>query len=164
MERLFSPWRSKYIESFFHEKNECILCKAYQESDDDKHLIVTRGEKSYVIMNLFPYNSGHVMVVPYRHLPDITELDDEETLEIMSLVKKMMLALRAVSQPDGFNIGSNIGRTGGAGLDQHVHFHIVPRWNGDTNFMPTVADTKLISEDLKETMLKLRKTLSTEST
>ena len=100
------------------------------------------------------------MVVPYRHTSNLSELSDEELLEIMTLMKKMMEALGKVSHPDGFNLGSNIGRTAGAGIDQHVHFHIVPRWNGDTNFMPILADTKMISEDMRETLTKLRKALS----
>ena len=162
MKKLFSPWRSKYVSSF-SEKDKtdksCVLCAAYQASDDDENLIVTRGRSCYVIMNLFPYNSGHLMVVPYRHVPSLTDLSDDESLEVMSLLKKMSIVLQKVAKPDGFNIGSNIGRPAGAGIDEHVHFHIVPRWNGDTNFMPILAETKLISEDLKETLMKLRKAL-----
>ena len=142
MERLFSPWRSKYIDTFFHSKNvegKCILCLAHQENKDDDHLIVTRGKYCYVIMNLFPYNSGHLMIVPYRHTSTLLDLTDEESLEVMTLLKKMTQALQAVSRPEGFNIGSNIGRTAGAGIDQHIHFQIVPRWSGDTNFMPILA-------------------------
>ncbi|MBI4548035.1 MAG: HIT domain-containing protein [Ignavibacteriae bacterium] len=162
MQRLFSPWRSKYIEKFFHSEDEegkCVLCEAFQANNDDEHFIIMRGKLCFVIMNLFPYNSGHLMIVPYRHIPNLTELTDDESLEIMALLKKMTVALQRVSHPDGFNIGSNIGRTAGAGIDQHVHFHIVPRWNGDTNFMPTLADTKMISEDMKETLVKLRRAL-----
>jgi len=162
MQRLYSPWRTKYIESFAHttdEQGECIFCKAFRETNDDDHLIVMRGKFSFVIMNLFPYNSGHLMVVPNRHLPHLNDLTDEESLEIMQLLKKMMKALESVSHPDGFNVGSNVGRTAGAGIDKHVHFHIVPRWNGDTNFMPVLADTKLISEDMRVTLHKLRKSL-----
>jgi ATP adenylyltransferase len=162
MERLYSPWRSKYIESFFHSKDEhgkCILCLAHQDKNDDDRLIVTRGKLCYVIMNLFPYNSGHLMIVPYRHTSTLFDLTDDESLEVMTLLKNMTKALQTVSRPDGFNIGSNIGRTAGAGIDQHIHFHIVPRWSGDTNFMPILAETKMISEDMKETLFKLRKAL-----
>ena len=160
MNRLFSPWRSKYIETFSQPMTEgCILCKAYRANDDDKHLIVTRGSFCFVIMNLFPYNSGHLMIVPFRHTADFLSLTNEESLEIMSLLKKMSEAIKKISNPDGFNIGSNIGKTAGAGIDQHIHFHIVPRWNGDTNFMPILADTKLISEDMNDTLMKLRKAL-----
>ena len=159
MERLFSPWRSKYIETFIHARTaegQCILCTACAENRDDERLIVMRGALCYVIMNLYPYNSGHLMVAPYRHVAALIDLTDDESSEIMSLLKRMTRALQEVSHPDGFNIGSNIGRTAGAGIDQHVHFHIVPRWNGDTNFMPILADTKMISEDMKETLRKLR--------
>ncbi|HEY6192157.1 MAG TPA: HIT domain-containing protein [Bacteroidota bacterium] len=163
MQRLFSPWRSKYIESFsqpVEAGGECILCKAHQDQKDDDHSIVTRGDHCYVIMNLFPYNSGHALVVPYRHIAELSDLNAEESAETMSLLKRMTVALKSVSRPDGFNIGSNIGRTAGAGIDKHIHFHIVPRWNGDTNFMPVLADTKMISEDMNDTLLKLRKALS----
>lgn len=162
MERLFSPWRSKYIETFSKPKKgrpKCILCKAYRQDDDDERLIVTRAKVCYVMMNLYPYNSGHVMIVPYRHIGDVARLSDKEALEAMTLIKKMTRALRKVLQPDGFNIGFNIGRTAGAGIDKHLHFHVVPRWNGDTNFMPILADTKMISEDMRETLIKLRKVL-----
>ena len=162
MQRLFSPWRSKYIESFSQSaesKGECVLCTAVRERNDDEHSIVTRGTHCYVIMNLYPYNSGHMLVVPNRHIAALADLNDEESGELMSLLKRMTAALQSVSGPDGFNIGSNIGRTAGAGIDRHIHFHIVPRWNGDTNFMPVLADTKVISEDTRQTLLKLRKAL-----
>ena len=163
MERLFSPWRSKYIETFIHARTadgECILCTASAEKRDDERLIVLRGTFCHVIMNLYPYNSGHLMIAPYRHVAALIDLTDDESSEIMSLLKRMTKALQKVSHPDGFNIGANIGRAAGAGIDQHVHFHIVPRWNGDTNFMPVLADTKLISEDMKETLRKLRAALA----
>jgi ATP adenylyltransferase len=159
MKRLFSPWRSQYIETFSKppaDSNECILCTAHQQKDDDLRYIVTRGTHAYVVMNLYPYNSGHLMIVPYRHIQSLLDLSDGESLEVMQLLKRMTKALQQVSHPDGFNIGSNIGRTAGAGIDQHIHFHIVPRWNGDTNFMPILADTKMISEDMKQTLVKLR--------
>jgi len=163
MQRLFSPWRSKYIESLSQSgeaKGKCILCAVVQEQNDDEHLIVTRGTHCYVIMNLFPYNSGHLLVVPYRHTASLADLTDEESREVMSLLKRMTVALGSVSGPDGFNIGSNIGRAAGAGIDQHIHFHIVPRWSGDTNFMPVLADTRVVSEDIRETLKKLRKALT----
>ncbi len=162
MQRLFSPWRSQYIASFSREKNDqdqCVLCVAYQDKADDERLIVTRGQSCYVVMNLYPYNSGHLMIVPYRHVPALLDLTDEESHEVISHLKAMTLALQKVMRPEGFNIGSNVGRSAGAGIDGHVHFHIVPRWNGDTNFMPILAETKMISEDMKETLMKLRKVL-----
>lgn len=159
MQRMHSPWRSKYIASFSEaSEGECILCKAIKGSDDESY-IVTRGVHCYVIMNLYPYNSGHLMIVPFRHIPSIIDLNNEEDSEIMSLLKRMTEAITKVMRPDGFNIGSNISRSAGAGIDDHVHFHIVPRWNGDTNFMPILADTKLISEDIRDTLIKLRKAI-----
>jgi len=162
MQKLFSPWRSKYIESFSKppDGDGCVFCVAAASSDDEQHLVVARGKTCFVIMNLFPYNSGHAMVVPFRHTGEFLELTDEESLEIMQFLRKLVLALRGSSKPDGFNIGSNLGRSAGAGIDQHIHFHIVPRWNGDTNFMPILADTKMISEDMKELYLKLRDSLA----
>ncbi len=159
MERLFSPWRSKYIESFSKSKDgkeECILCTAYQDRNDEERLIVARGKLCFVLMNLYPYNSGHLMVVPYRHVPSFMDLSDDEMMEIMSLIRTMIKKLQSVSHPEGFNIGSNIGRAAGAGIDQHIHFHIVPRWSGDTNFIPVLSDTKIISEDMKITWKKLK--------
>src|SRR5437899_1352722 len=159
MDKLFSPWRSKYIQTFSgptDDRSGCILCKAHEDNKDDDHLIVTRGDGCFVIMNLFPYNSGHLMVVPYRHVSNFTDLSDDESLEVMRLLRRMMVALQQVSHPDGFNIGSNIGRTAGAGIDQHVHFHIVPRWNGDTNFMAVIDDVKIVNEALGQTAEKLK--------
>jgi ATP adenylyltransferase len=159
MQRMHSPWRSKYIASFSEVTGgECILCTASQKSDDENY-VVARGTHCYVVMNLYPYNSGHLMIVPLRHVSSIIDLNNEESFEIMSFLKQMIKALARVMHPDGFNIGSNISRSAGAGIDAHVHFHIVPRWNGDTNFMPILADTKLISEDIKETLIKLRKAI-----
>lgn len=161
MDRLFSPWRSKYIESFAHSKEEkdvCVFCEAQKGSDAD-HFIIARGKTCFVIMNLYPYNSGHLMVVPYRHLKELSEMTAEESLEVMQHLQKMIDALRTVSHPDGFNLGANLGRSAGAGIDNHIHFHIVPRWKGDTNFMPILADTKMISEDMTETWKKLRNAL-----
>jgi ATP adenylyltransferase len=162
MDRLFSPWRSKYIESFSQTEEEqggCVFCRAAAGDNDDAHFIVERGKSCFVIMNLFPYNSGHVMVVPYRHTGEFTDLDDGEMLEVSQYLRRLVASMRTVSHPDGFNIGSNLGRSAGAGIDQHVHFHLVPRWAGDTNFMPILADTKMISEDMLDTLRKLRAAL-----
>jgi ATP adenylyltransferase len=165
MKRLFSPWRSQYIESFSKtatKAEECVLCSAHTGRNDDERLVVSRGRTCYVVMNLYPYNSGHLMIVPYRHISSLGALTDEECLEMMTMVRTMAGALEKVSRPDGFNFGSNIGRTAGAGIDKHIHFHIVPRWTGDTNFMPVLADTKMISEDMHSTLRKLRAALSSD--
>lgn len=158
MKRLWSPWRSKYIESFNEKKRsrKCIFCGARNNTNDAKRHIVWKGKECYIVMNLFPYNSGHLMVVPYRHRPTFQELSDEECLELMHGLKIAIEILQRVSHPEGFNIGANLGRVSGAGIEGHVHLHVVPRWQGDTNFMPVLADTKLISQDMDETYRKLR--------
>jgi ATP adenylyltransferase len=164
MERLWSPWRSQYIESFNEQKGEpegyCLFCDALgtPEKDEEKYVLF-RGNCCYVIMNLYPYNSGHLMVVPYRHLDSLAEMTDEEFLEIMQIIKRCSEVLTRTMNPQGFNIGTNIGRVSGAGIDHHIHFHIVPRWNGDTNFMPVLGDTKVISEEMAKTYRKLKNNL-----
>jgi len=158
MERLYSPWRSQYIEGL--EKSEgCFLCKAYQENNDEKNLLLYRGERAFVILNLFPYNAGHLMVCPNEHIGDFTVLDDKTLYEISLLTKEMVKLLKKVLKPDGFNIGYNLGRAAGAGLETHIHNHIVPRWIGDTNFMPVLGEVRVISQDLKEIYYKLKEGL-----
>ncbi|MCX7759950.1 MAG: HIT domain-containing protein [Hydrogenothermaceae bacterium] len=158
MERLYSPWRSQYIDGL--EKSEgCFLCKAFEERDDEKNLVLYRGKNVFVILNLYPYNAGHLMVCPNQHIGDFTQLDGETLCEISLITQKMVKLLKIVLKPDGFNIGYNLGRSAGAGLETHIHNHIVPRWNGDTNFMPVLGETRVISYDLKETYLKLKEGL-----
>ncbi|MEJ5173618.1 MAG: HIT domain-containing protein [Hydrogenothermaceae bacterium] len=158
MERLYSPWRSQYIDGL--EKSEgCFLCKAFEERDDEKNLVLYRGKNVFVILNLYPYNAGHLMVCPNQHIGDFTQLDSETLCEISLITQKMVKLLKIVLKPDGFNIGYNLGRSAGAGLETHIHNHIVPRWNGDTNFMPVLGETRVISYDLKETYLKLKEGL-----
>jgi len=154
MDRLYSPWRSKYIESFkIHssekEEAKCIFCSALENHNDKERLVVYRGTLAFVIMNLYPYNSGHMMVVPKRHTADFGSLTAEETAECSKLLQTAQQALLDMSRPHGYNIGMNLGKAGGAGIEDHLHWHIVPRWNGDTNFMPTLADIKMVSEDME---------------
>jgi ATP adenylyltransferase len=159
MDRLFSPWRSAYIDTFKGkaEKEEgCIFCSAIAADEDAKRLVVYRGTEAFVIMNLYPYNSGHMMVVPNRHTADFSSLTPSESAECMHLLQTAQKALRELSAPHGFNLGMNLGRAGGAGIDDHLHWHIVPRWNGDTNFMPTLADVKMVSEDMHRQYTTLR--------
>ncbi len=156
MERLWAPWRIKYILSDKKEHG-CVFCRAFSSRNDNEHLVVTRSELSFVIMNKYPYNAGHIMVVPNRHVGDPVELSDEEQLDMFKLVNLSLQALRRALKPDGFNLGMNLSRTAGAGIDDHIHIHIVPRWNGDTNFMPVIADTKVISEAIEETYEKIKK-------
>lgn len=161
MRRIWSPWRSEYIATFKNprkgKKSESLFTAALKADKDDRHLIVWRGEQCFVIMNRYPYNSGHLMIVPYRQVTKFEELTRTELMEIMLTTKRAMRALRKVMRPQGYNFGANIGRASGAGVDDHIHFHIVPRWNGDTNFMPVLSDAKVISEDMRTTLKKLRK-------
>lgn len=156
MKRLWAPWRMEYIESAIAGERGCFLCAAARGSDDRKSLVVHRGEKCFVIMNRFPYNNGHVMVAPYRHVAELGGLSREEGMELLDLVALSISVLREVMRPDGFNVGINLGRAAGAGVEDHLHVHVVPRWAGDTNFMPVLADVKVIPELLEQTYDKLR--------
>jgi ATP adenylyltransferase len=163
MERLFSPWRSRYIDSFIRtpvqEDEECLFCRAAREKKDARNLVVVRKKFCFTMMNLYPYNSGHLMVVPYTHTSDLAQLSQKEYSDILQTVSEMLAILKRVMQPQGFNVGVNLGKVGGAGIDQHVHFHIVPRWNGDTNFMPVLADVKIVSEAIQGTYKKITRAL-----
>ncbi|HVN48058.1 MAG TPA: HIT domain-containing protein [Bacteroidota bacterium] len=154
MKKIFSPWRSAYIKTFSEKKKkkQCLFCSIMKNKKNDrKNLIVWRGQYCFVVMNRFPYNSGHVMVVPYRHTALMEDFDDNEQLECMKVIQQCITALKAESHPEGFNVGANIGRVAGAGIDQHIHFHVVPRWNGDANFMPVLSDVKIVSESIEAT-------------
>ncbi len=158
MDRLWSPWRSQYIQSIGNDGGspECVFCAAIASADDDARYLLRRHERCATLLNLYPYNSGHLLIVPYTHAGDLLALDEETYVEMTGLIREWMATLGDVMRPQGFNIGSNIGRVAGAGIDQHVHIHIVPRWSGDINFMPVIGDTKVISESMTETMHKLR--------
>jgi ATP adenylyltransferase len=157
MKRLFSPWRSAYIQSFQDVKKSrgCLFCRIVKENSDKKNLIVWRGKECFVVLNRFPYNNGHMMVVPYKHTSSMGKLTDEANLEIMRTAVRCMQALSQNSKPDGFNFGANIGKAAGAGIDKHIHFHVVPRWNGDTNFFPILADIKVVSDDIRKSWHQL---------
>jgi ATP adenylyltransferase len=149
-----------YITSEEQKKNKgCIFCLKPKQKGDAKNLILLRGREAFVIMNLYPYNNGHLMVAPYRHIGDLGKLSDSELLEMMNLARRCQRAMAATMRPDGFNLGFNLGRTAGAGIADHVHLHLVPRWNGDTNFMPVLAGTKVVSEGLAQTYRKLKSVL-----
>jgi ATP adenylyltransferase len=155
MEKLWSPWRSNYISSFKDKKeddNSCVFCEAPKEDiKNDDCLIVYKGKNVFIMLNLYPYNNGHLMMIPYRHISDYTLLTKEELAEIMELNNYAIKALNNIMKPHGFNFGANIGKAAGAGIHEHLHFHLVPRWSGDTNFMPALGDVKIISHDLLET-------------
>jgi len=153
MERIWAPWRMEYITQ--DKSNECIFCTLPKSSDDKKHFILYRGKHSFIIMNIYPYNNCHLMVAPYRHLACITALNNEEAIEVTELTKSCIQILRSLITPDGFNLGFNIGKSAGAGYDEHIHNHIVPRWEGDTNFMPVLAETKVHPEHLIKSYEKL---------
>ena len=153
MERLWAPWRLEYVQSA-DEQDGCVFCNA-ADGDDEEHLVVRRGERAFVLLNKFPYSSGHLLVAPYRHGVNFGELDDAEALEVHRLGAQGLEALAAVYRPEGFNLGWNIGRPAGAGITGHGHLHVVPRWSGDTNFMPVFAEVKVIPEHLATTRRRL---------
>lgn len=155
MKRLWAPWRMEYILSEIEGTEGCIFCDFPKEDQDEKNLITYRTEKCFVIMNKYPYNNGHVMVVPYMHTGDLLQLDDTVMLNMQQTIRKSIQVLNNVMHPHGLNIGMNLGRTAGAGIDEHLHYHIVPRWTGDTNFMPVVGEAKVISESLKASWKKI---------
>ena len=148
MKRIWAPWRMKFIEK---HGSGCVFCEIRGQARDEENLIVFRGQKAFVILNRFPYTSGHVLIVANAHKPSIENLETDARAEMMELATKAMRVLRAVYQPDAFNLGANIGKAAGAGIEGHVHLHIVPRWSGDANFMMTVAETKIMPEALDET-------------
>ena len=154
MESLWAPWRMEYIVS--DKTAECIFCTAPPANDDPAKKILHRGEHTFVMINIFPYSNGHLMVSPYRHLDCLTKLNEAEIMESGKLIQKSMDILRQAYAPDGFNVGYNIGKSGGAGFDKHLHAHIVPRWVADTNFMPVLADTKVHPEHIEGTYNRLQ--------
>ena len=153
MKQLWAPWRLEYIQSA-DEQDGCVFCRAAGLSDEEG-LVVHRGERAFVLLNRYPYASGHLMVAPYRHVGELGGLEDEEALEIHRLAATAVRALEAAMAPQGFNLGWNLGRVAGAGIVDHVHQHVVPRWAGDTNFMPVLADVKVMPETLEATRRKL---------
>ncbi len=159
MDRLWAPWRIEYIK--MPKPDTCILCEipADDKANDRKNLLLYRGKQCYIVLNKYPYNNGHIMIAPYRHIPSVTDLTDDEALEIHQLTKLSIKILDETMKPGGYNIGANIGRAAGAGIEEHYHLHIVPRWVGDTNYMPVISNTKIIVEHILETYDKLREAL-----
>jgi ATP adenylyltransferase len=157
MDRLWTPWRMDYIKGA-DSAEECFLCEApkLDPEQDDRTFILHRGRDAFVILNIYPYNTGHLMVAPYRHTAEMQSLGAEEGIEGFVLLRRSVEALTEAFQPHGFNIGMNLGRVAGAGVPDHLHFHVVPRWGGDTNFMPVLGNTKVLPEMLEETYAKLR--------
>jgi len=161
MNRMYSPWREVYMQSFKDDKpptrdGKSVFADIPPE-DDEKRLVLYRGKRCFIIMNLYPYNCGHLMVIPYTQTPDFSDLDAETKLEVMELTDLSIKALKLTLRPQGFNVGANLGRVAGGSVDNHIHFHIVPRWEGDTNFMPVLADAKVLSNDMTSTYKNLKK-------
>lgn len=159
MEQLWSPWRSKYIDKFKHEEDsdECFLCAAVKNPHNDiESMVVYRKVHCFVIMNKFPYNNGHLLIAPYIHSGEFTEFDDVILQEMIVTAKESIQVLKDIYHPHGFNSGMNIGRSAGAGVPDHLHFHVLPRWNGDTSFTATISDIKVISYSLEESFLSIR--------
>jgi len=159
MDRLWAPWRTKYISGQSAREvpeGECVLCQKRHGGPDAENLVLHRGDLCFLMMNLYPYSNGHLMVLPNRHVGQFGKLTGPERQQLMDLAEVGMAAVEQALKPDGFNLGMNIGRVAGAGIEDHLHLHIVPRWNGDTNFMPVLGETRVISEGLRETYGKLR--------
>jgi len=155
MERIWAPWRMKYIESGAQGEG-CIFCVGSDASRDEEKYVLHRADLVFTMLNAFPYTSGHLMIAPYRHVADPALMNEEELSEMMAEAVFMLKVLRKAFQPEGFNLGINIGKPAGAGIADHAHLHIVPRWGGDTNFMPVLADTRIIPQALADTYKKLK--------
>ena len=159
MDYLWSPWRYRYVADAAKD-DRCIFCDALAMNDDAKSLIVLRAKKNFIILNRFPYTTGHVMIVPYAHVAELSACDAETLAEMMRLAARVQAAYAAVYKPEGYNLGMNLGRCAGAGITGHLHLHVLPRWGGDTNFMTVVGETRVEPEDLSTTYDKLRKALA----
>ena len=155
MERLWAPWRMKFIEELRERGSGCILCELAARGDDRKRLVLHRGKNCYAVLNRFPYNNGHIMVVPYKHAGELSSLEPGDYSEMLSICSHAVRIMRERMEADGFNMGLNIGAVAGAGITDHIHMHLVPRWNGDSNFLPVLGETKCMPEYLEETYDRL---------
>ncbi len=156
MKYIWSPWRMTYIQKHKEDEADCVFCEAQELPDGPESLILYRGQRAFVILNRFPYTSGHVMVVPYKHDPSLEGLDASTRTELMELATQILSILSKEYHAQGFNIGINVGEAAGAGIIDHIHLHVVPRWSGDTNFMSSLGETRVIPETLEDTYLRLR--------
>ena len=165
MERLWSPWRYEYLTSGASDESSsvCVFCEIQKDpARDEKNFVLHRASHSFVVLNIYPYISGHLLIVPFEHVGELDAAAKETTDELMDLTKRCQTALREVYQPGGFNVGLNLGRSAGAGIVDHIHIHIMPRWTGDTNFVSTVGETRVIPEDLTTTYRKLQDKFANE--
>ena len=158
MNRLWTPWRMQYIAN--DKSDGCIFCSALAQNNDRETLILYRGRHAFIMLNKYPYNNGHLLVVPYTHTGDLSALDADTLGELMTLVARAIEWLKLASGPEGFNAGLNLGKAGGAGVTAHLHFHIVPRWSGDTNFLTVTGETRVLPEWLDDTWSRLRAVIS----
>jgi ATP adenylyltransferase len=159
LDYLWSPWRYRYLTGQL-KKQGCVFCNVAAESDDEANLIVYRGHSNFIILNRFPYTSGHLMVVPYAHVSELGSLDEAGATEMMLLARRAERKLRGVYRPEGLNIGMNIGESAGAGIAGHIHMHVLPRWHGDSNFMTTIGETRVLPEELSVTWRRVHDSLA----
>ena len=163
MDRLWSPWRYQYV-SAGAPASECIFCEKAAQNNDAENFVVWRGRRNFVLLNLYPYTTGHLMVAPYEHVPLLEEAAEETAIELMLITRRAQKHLREVYRPEGLNLGMNLGKAAGAGIAGHIHMHVLPRWTADANFMTTVAETRIIPEDLKVTYEKLTRAFAQDPT
>jgi len=155
MDYLWSPWRYQYVSQQRPEQG-CVFCTKMQQQGDEENFVLHRGLSSYVLLNLYPYTCGHMMIAPYQHIGDLSSADDATWMEMMSLTRKAEQALRKAYRPDGINLGMNLGESAGAGIADHIHMHVLPRWYADSNFMTTIGETRVLPEIMSETYRKLK--------
>jgi ATP adenylyltransferase len=162
MDVLHAPWRIDYILAPKQAQDESLFTRIARSSDDTAHHVIARRKTCYALLNTYPYNGGHLMVVPYRQISDLADLTDEESAELMKLMQECVAAIKRCMKPDGFNVGINIGKCAGAGIANHLHIHVVPRWSGDTNFMPVLGQTSVLPQALTEVATQLREALAAD--
>ena len=155
MDKIWAPWRREFVQ--LKKKKGCIFCQTFKSKNDKENYLIFKSKHSFVMMNIFPYNNGHLMVAPHRHIGEFDKLNDKEMLDCLRLVQKSCRILKKILRPQAFNIGLNIGKEAGAGYAGHLHFHIVPRWRGDTNCMPVISDAKIIPQSLNNLYGQLKK-------
>jgi ATP adenylyltransferase len=160
VETLWAPWRMQYILATKAPNDSCVFCSKSQEADDDRNHVLLRDRTCFALLNIYPYSNGHLMVAPYKHTPDFDALTDAELSDLLGVVRRCQHALRLAMQPDGFNIGVNLGKAAGAGIADHLHIHVVPRWNGDNSFMTVLGETRVVPESLDATYARLQEALS----
>jgi len=157
MDMLWAPWRVKYIMNLKKKSKGCVFCQIIRQNKDRKNYIIARTRYSFAVLNIYPYNNGHILIIPHRHVNDLSKLSSDEKMDLLSLMESTQKLLDKTLKPKGYNIGLNLGRIAGAGFPGHVHIHVVPRWRGDVNFMPVIAQTKVISQSLSTLYQKLVK-------